>query len=567
MSPKRRFFARYSPHRISNRRIPMRRLNPIRKLLHKSSRRNTGTLLVAALVAVSLSWVVAANTANAAGTLRIANEGEPESLDPHFVTTVQTSRIIEDMFIGLATADPDGAAIPGAAESWNISTDGLTYTFIIRDHDWSDGVPVSAHDFVYAWKRILDPVIGSSYASLLYIVEGAEDYNSGNADADVVNIRAVSDSVLEVKLKSPAPYFLEQLTHQTSFAVPQHLLTRYDRTSQEWSKPENIVVNGPYKVTEWLPNVHVKLAKNNNFFDADNVFFDEAIYFSIEDRTTMLNKYRANEVDIARDIPSEQINLIQSELSDSLHIVPYQGIYYYAFNTSKPHLSDVRVRQALSMAIDRETITDKVLRTGEIAAYSLVPPGTGGYGEPAYTEWAKTPYDQRVENAKALLNDAGYGNKPLKVVLRYNTSENHKRIAVAIASMWKDIGVEAELFNTDGNTHYADLQQADFEIGRAGWISDYNDAQNFLYLLETRTGAFNYGQYSNSEFDSLMAQAENITNLTERAKVMRQAEVIAMDEQPLAPIYYYVSKQLVSPKIKGWRDNAPDKHNTRWLSF
>ncbi|MDA7984555.1 MAG: peptide ABC transporter substrate-binding protein [Alphaproteobacteria bacterium] len=522
--------------------------------------------------AILLALVTAAAViapAHAAGTLRIGSAGEPESMDPHFSSIVSTSYIIQEMFIGLTTADADGRAVPGAAESWNISTDGLTYTFILRDHTWSDGVPVSAHDFVYAWRRILDPEIAAKYASLLYIIDGAEDYNTGKSGAEVLQVRAVSDKVLEAKLKAPAPYFLEQLTHATSYPVPQHVLTRYDRTSQEWSKPENIVVNGPYKVTEWIPNVHVRLAKNENFFDADSVFFDEVVYFPLEDRTTMLNKFRAGEIDVARDIPSEQIDLIRREIPESLRIAPYQGIYYYAFNTARPPFDDVRVRRALSMTIDREVVAHKVLRTGEIPAYSFVAPGTGNYGAPANAEWAKTPYDERVEIAKGLLADAGYGDggRPLKVVLRYNTSENHKRVAVAISAMWKALGVETELFNTDVTTHYADLQQGDFEVARAGWISDYNDAQNFLYLLETRTGGFNYGNYSNPEFDRLMVEAENNTNLSQRANVMRQAEAIAMDDQPVAPIYYYISKQLVAPNLKGWRDNTTDKHNSRWLSF
>ncbi|MGR4000686.1 MAG: peptide ABC transporter substrate-binding protein [Alphaproteobacteria bacterium] len=567
MSLKRRFFAQYFPLHTPNGKNTMRRLNPSRKSFRKNIR-NIRAFPIIVLVAVSLSWVVVANTANAAETLRIGNFGEPETMDPHFVTTVETSYIIEEMFIGLTTADADGKTIPGAAESWKVSNDGLTYTFNLRDHLWSDGVPVSAHDFVYAWQRILDPVIGASYASLLYIVEGAEDYNAGKATADVLQVRAVSDNVFQVKLRVPAPYFIQQLTHQTSFPLPKHLLSQYERTSQEWSKPENIIVNGPYKVTEWVPNAQVKLVKNNNFFDADNVFFDEVIYFPSEDETTLFNKYRAGEINISRGLPAEQIDMIRRDFADSLRIAPSQSVYYYTFNTVKPPFDDVRVRRALSMLIDREAITDKVLRAGQIPAYSFVIPGTGGYGEPAYAKWANTPYDERVKIATQLLQDADYNSdNPLQLVLRYNTSEGHKRIAIAIAAMWKAVGVETELFNTDANTHYSDLQQGDFQVGRAGWSADYNDAQTFLYLLETRTGTFNYGRYSNPQYDSLMAQAEKISNLEERAKVMYQAETIAMDEQPIAPIYYYVSTALISPKIKGWRDNAPNKHNARWLSF
>ena len=517
---------------------------------------------------LALAFIATAHTALAAGTLRIGNDGEPESMDPHFTTTVQTSRILEDQFLGLTTPSAKGEAVPGAATSWNISSDGLTYTFNIRSHNWSDGVPVSAHDFVYAWKRILDPEIGATYASLLYIVDGAEDYNTGKAGADIVGVRAVSDSVLEVRLKAPAPYFLEQLTHQTAMPLPQHVVSKFPRTSQEWSKPENIQVNGPYKLASWTPNVEVRLKKNPGFYDAGNVFFDEVIFYSIEDRTTMVKRFRAGEIDIARDLPSEQIDLLRKEVGESVKIAPYNGIYYYAFNAKEAPMNSRDVRVALSMAIDREAVTDKVLRTGEVPAYSFVPPGSGNYGEPAWVTWRNTPYKERVATAKGLLENAGYSaDKPLKVVLRYNTSENHKRVAIAIAAMWKQLGVETELFNTDGVTHYDDLQNGDFQIGRAGWISDYNDAQNFLYLLEKRTGAFNYGRYDNSAFNKLMLEAEVTTDLDKRAEIMHQAETLAMADQPIAPIYYYVSKALVSPKVKNWHDNGPDKHNTRWLSF
>ena len=527
-------------------------------------------VIVAAVIAVSPSSDTAAPPpeSDAPRIIRIGSFGEPASMDPHFSTTVENGYIIDEMFIGLTTADADGVAIPGAAESWSISSDGLTYTFNLREHTWSDGTPVSAHDFVYAWRRILDPEVAASYASLLYVIAGGEEYNTGSAGADALQVRAVSDKVLEATLRAPAPYFLEQLTHTSLYPIPRHVAEQFDKASQDWTRPENIVVNGPYKLAEWVANAHVKLVRNDGFYDNGNVFFDEVVYFPLADETTLFNKYRAGEIDISRTIPSEQIDLIRREFADSLRIAPYQGVYYYAFNTATAPFDDVRVRRALSMAIDREAVTEKILRAGQIPAYSFVAPGTGGYGEPAYAEWAEVPYDERVEVARGLLAEAGYGvENPLEVVLRYNTSEGHKRIAIAIASMWKALGVEAELFNTDGNTHYADLQQGDFQVGRAGWIADYNDAQSFLYLLETRTGVFNYGRYSNAEFDALMARAENLTDLSERAEVMRRAEAIAMDEQPVAPIYYYVSTALVPPRVEGWRDNAPDKHNARWLSF
>ncbi|HBS21351.1 MULTISPECIES: peptide ABC transporter substrate-binding protein [Thalassospira] len=520
-------------------------------------------VLGTALLAGSMT-MLSTTHAQAEKILRVGNDGEPQSMDPHFISTVQTSRLSDDMFLGLLTYGPDGEPVPGAAESWTVSDDGMTYTFKIRDHNWSDGVPVTAGDFVAGWNRLLDPATGAEYASLLYIIEGAEAVNSGKEGAKLA-ATALDDKTLQVKLTAPAPYFLAQLTHQTAFPIPQHAIAKFGK---DWVKPENIVVNGPYKLTEWLPNVHSKLEKNAEFYDAANVPIDEVIYYTYEDRTAMQNRFRAGELDVARDIASEQISWLRDNLADSLRIAPYAGIYYYAIRTDKDMFKDVRVRKALSMAINREAITDSVLKTGELPAYSFVPPGTGNYGEPAYISWKDLSYNEKLEEAKKLLAEAGYGpDNPLKFTLRYNTSENHKRIAIAAQNMWKQIGVQAELFNTEGKIHYADLKVGNFEVARAGWIADYNDAQNFLFLGEERTGPLNYAAFDNPRYNELMLEAEKEGDLKKRASLMKQAEAIMMEAQPYIPIYYYVSKQLVSPKIEGWIDNAPDRHLTRWLDI
>ena len=528
--------------------------------LLKSSR---AFVLGTALIAGSMT-MLSTSQAQAEKILRIGNDGEPQSMDPHFISTIQTSRISDDMSLGLLTYGPDGQPVPGAAESWTVSEDGMTYTFKIRDHNWSDGTPVTAQDFIAGWERLLDPALGAEYASLLYIIEGAEEVNTGKDGAKLA-AKAIDVHTLEVKLTAPAPYFLAQLTHQTAFAIPRHVVEKYGR---DWVKPENIVVNGAYKLVEWVPNVHTKLVKNDEFYDAENVKIDEVIYYTYEDRTAMQNRFRADELDVARDIASEQISWLRDNLSDSLRIAPYAGIYYYAIRTDKEKFQDPNVRKALSLAINREAITDAVLKTGELPAYSFVPPGTGNYTEPAYVSWKDLSYGEKVAEAKKLMEAAGYtAENPLKFTLRYNTSENHKRIAIAVQNMWKQIGVDAELFNTEGKIHYADLKVGDFEVARAGWIADYNDAQNFLFLGEERTGPLNYAAFDNPRYNELMLAAENEGDLKKRAELMHSAEAIMMEAQPYIPIYYYVSKQLVSPKITGWIDNAPDRHLTRWLDI
>jgi oligopeptide transport system substrate-binding protein len=524
----------------------------------------TGPLgLVIGMLALCLT--VGITPALAGGTLRVATMGEPASLDPHKVSGTWENYVVGDMFVGLTTEDPSSKAVPGVAESWTISDDGKTYTFKLRKCVWSDGTPMTANDFVYSLRRILLPETAAEYASLLYIIKGAQAINEGKAAADTLAARAVDDYTLEIELTGPAPYFLELLTHYTAYPVPQHVI---EKVGKEWTKPENMVVNGPYKLVEWLPNTHVKLTKNDKFWDADKASLDDLVFYTQEDRAAVQKRFRAGEIDVAMDFASDQIDWLRKNMPDETRIAPYMGVYYYPINSAKEPFTDVRIRNALSMAVNRKAIVDKVLKTGELAAYSFVPPGVAYYDNPSEVTWKDVPYKERLAKARALLKEAGYGpDNPLKFTLRYNTSENHKRIAVAVVSMWKSIGVQAELFNSEVKVHYADLKQGDFDVARAGWIADYNDAQNFLYLLETRTGANNYGRYSNPEFDRLMLEAEVTADLQKRGELMRKAEALAMADQPVIPIYHYVSKNLVAKKVQGFVDNPKDIHRWRYVTL
>lgn len=516
------------------------------------------------LLALTAALVISAS-ALAGGTLRVATMGEPASLDPHKISGTWENYVVGDMFIGLTTENPKAAAVPGVAKSWTISDDGKTYTFSLRKSSWSDGTPLTADDFVYSMRRILLPETAAEYASLLYIIEGAEAINTGKAAAETLAVRPLDDLTLQITLTGPAPYFLELLTHYTAYPVPKHVIEKHGKM---WTKPENMAVNGPYRLMEWLPNTHVKLTRNDNYWDASSISLDDLTFYTQEDRAAVQKRFRAGEIDVAMDFASDQIGWLRKNLPAETRIAPYMGVYYYPINSSAEPFNDIRIRRALSMSINREAIVDKVLKTGELAAYSFVPPGVANYDSPAEVGWKDTPYKERVTRAKKLLQEAGYGpGKPLLLTLRYNTSENHKRIAVAVASMWKQIGVKTELFNSEVKVHYADLKQGDFQVARAGWIADYNDAQNFLYLLETRTGPNNYGRYSNPKYDSLMLEAEKTADLKKRSELMRAAETMAMADQPVIPIYHYVSKNLVSQKVVGFVDNPKDVHRWRYVSL
>ncbi|MGF1619336.1 MAG: peptide ABC transporter substrate-binding protein [Rhodomicrobiaceae bacterium] len=510
--------------------------------------------------------MIASAAAAGAVTLHLHNGGDPASLDPHKLSGNWEDRIAGDIFEGLVTEDIDAKPIHGQTEAWLISTDGLTYKFFLRnDIKWSDGKPVTAEDFVYAFRRIADPATASSYAYLQYPIKNARAINSGEIkDLTQLGVRAINEKALEITLESPTPYFLSALTHFTAYPVPKHVV---EAKGQDWVKIENIVTNGPYRPIEWVPGSHVKTEKNPEYYAVDDLQIDNVVFHVLEDQSAALRRYRAGEFDILTDFPADQYQWLEENHPGEARVAPFAGLYYYIMNSSKPPLDDARVRQALSMAINREVIGPQILGTGELPAYSWVPPGMNNYvDEPYRAEWADLDYGAKVERARALLADAGYGpDKPLKIQLRYNTNENHKRIAIAVSAMWKALGVETELFNAETKVHYAQLKQGQLEVARAGWLADYDDPINFLQLLHSGIQD-NYGRWKNAEFDALLDKAGQTQDLKERAKILYEAEKIAIDNTAAAPIYYYLSRNVVSPKIKGFRGNSFDKHRTRWLS-
>ena len=517
-------------------------------------------------VAISGALLTTPDTAMAAGTLRIANMGEPSSLDPHYISGTWESGIVGNMFMGLTTEAADGSIIPGAAKSWTVSDDGLVYTFTLRDHQWSDGEPVTAQNFADSLQRILKPESAAGYASLLYTIKGAELVNTAKSGPEALAVKVIDDKTLQITLEGPAPYFIAQLAHYTAYPVPTHQIKELGK---DWAKTKGMIGNGAFTLEEWTPNSQIRLVKNANFYDADNVSIDELVYYPQEDRSAVLKRVRAGEVDIQTDFASSDLKWLRKNMPDYVRIAPYIGIYYYPLNLNDEVLKDKRVRKALAMTIDREILTDKVLKSGEMPAYSFVPPGTGTYGKPVEVSWKDMPKKERIAEAQRLLKEAGYSKaNPPKLKLKYNTSENHKKVAIAIAAMWKKaLGVKTELYNSEVKVHYASLKTRDFQAARAAWIADYNDPQNFLNLMEARNPAQNYSDYNNASYNKLMRQAQLESDEAKRNEYMRQAEALAMDELPNIPIYYYVSKNLVHPKVKGWINNPTDIHRARYLSI
>jgi ABC-type oligopeptide transport system substrate-binding subunit len=523
-----------------------------------------GGTLAAALALVCL--IAATPPARAETVLRMATGGEPETLDPHKGALVIEDHILRNLFEGLVVQDPKGNIAPGVAERWSVSEDGLSYRFTLRANaKWSNGEPVTAGDFVYSLRRIEDPKVHSQVAEVLYPIKNAQEVNTGKLDVTALGVAAPDPRTVEITLKAPTPYFLHLLTLRTALPVNERNVARF---GEEWVKPGNMVSNGAYVLDDVKPNAHIRIVKNSNYWNAGNVAIDLVVFDPSTDSAAVLRRYRAGELDIIYGgLPNDQLAWLKQNMPKELHVAPSAAAAYYALNTTKPPLNDVRVRQALAMAINREVLVEKITLAGELPAYGFVPDGIANYTSQK-ASWAKMSQADRDAAAIKLMTEAGYGpRKPLSIKLALSTSENIKRIAVAIAAMWKKLGINIELVNTEFKVLVANLRQGDFEVGSYGWLADYNDAQHFLFPFETSTKQLNLSKFSNTDYDRLMAEASVTSDQRKRAQLMQQAEAILLREMPALPLYFPVSKNLVSTKVKGWEENLMNVVYVKNLSF
>jgi len=499
-------------------------------------------------------------------TLNRGNGAEPDTLDPHKAQGQWEYNIIGDMFIGLMTEDSAGNATYGAAESYTESADGLTYTFKIRDHVWSDGVPVTAHDYVYSFRRIADPKFAAQYVSILYPIKNMEAASSGKVPVDQIGVHAIDDKTLEMQFHFQVPYIAQLLTHFAAYGVPQHVVEKY---GDQWLQPQNIVVNGPYTLKEWRPNDHIQLVKNPRFFDAANVKIGTVFFYPTPDAEAALKRVRAGEFDLLDDsLPPQKIDWLKENMARELRLAPFILSRYVQFNIQRKPFNDVRVRTALSLAINREILCSRVERAGEQPAYALIPPGMPGYPMTAHAGFKATPMAQRIAKAKQLLADAGHGpNNPLSFDFAMILNSETKLISVALQEMWRGIGVNARLVPSDTQIHYSNLRGHQFDVAWSGWVADYRDPKNYLFLFESAVTDMNYGTYSNPKFDALMDQSDNARDPAARGKLLAAAEQILLDDAAIAPVFFGVTRDLVSPQVKGWIDNNINVNRTRFLSL
>lgn len=490
----------------------------------------------------------------------INNGAEPQSLDPSHIQGVPEHRIYMSLFEGLVINDPKTCrALPGVAQKWSVSPDGMTVTFTLRKNaKWSDGSKVTASDFVDGWLRTLAPETGAEYAYMIgMIVKGAEEYNGGNGKASDVGVKAINDTTLEVQLKSAAPYAIDMMTHYAFSPLPMKAIAKY---GDEWIKPGKFVGNGPFVLKDWKPQQYVLVEKSKTYWDNRNVKLKTIKFLPIEDNKTAYNMYKNGETDWNTGVALDLLDEIK--LRKDYQVAPQVATYYYIFNTTRAPLTDVRVRKALSMSVDKKTLVDKITKGGQIVADAISP------AMPPYVPPKGNPFN--VEQAKKLLAEAGYPNGQgfPKLTVIYNTNDGHKKIAEYIQQQWKNnLGIDISLQNQEWKTFLDTRSNShDFEIARAGWVGDYLDPNTFLDMFIKGSGN-NDGLYDNPKYDELIKKAPTLKG-DERYKAMQQAEGYLIDQdQAIMPLYYYVEQNLIdTTKWNGWYNNPLGIHNWKFIS-
>lgn len=493
------------------------------------------------------------------------NTAEPTTLDPQQMTTLPEFAIGGDLIIGLTTDAPDASVAPGMATRWETSPDGLVWTFHLRQADWSDGVPVTADDFVYAYRRILKPETAASYAYLVYLLKNGEAVSEGKLPPEALGARAIDDHTLELTLEHPAPHLPELLKHSAFYPVPKHTIERY---GADWVQPGRFVSNGPYVLKAWRLGDYVRVEKNPRFWDAAHVCIDRADFLPTADAVSAERRIKRGELDVNTSFQSNRITLLRRPgyLPEHVHTHVQLATTYIVFNTRRRQFADKRVRRALSEAIDREFLTGKLLRAGQAPAYSFVPPGIASYETGASFDYAHTPLEARQAEARALLAAAGYtARHPLHLEFQTGMTPDSLLLGEAIQADWSAIGVKVQLHPVEGQINFADLRARNFEVALASWSADFNDPTTFLTLMKSDTGPQNYGEYNSPRFDAFLAAADAEADLKARAHLLRQAEQTMLDDQNVAPIYFVVSRNLVTPQLSGWVDNVEDFHRIRWM--
>ncbi len=482
------------------------------------------------------------------------------TLDPHLATQASDFSVLSSLLEGLVAEDPvDLHPVPGVAERWEVSPDGLTYTFFLRaDAKWSNGDPVTAQDFIASWRRILTPSLGADYASLLYVIQGAQGFNKGLAGFEQVGLSAPDARTLRVTLEHPTGYFLSLLNHMAWFPVHLATIQKFgsvsDRTNP-WATPGKFVGNGPFNLTSWRAGQEIVVEKSATYWDNATVRLKGIHFHAIDSLDVEERAFRARQLHLTEALPPGKIEVYRRDAPNSLRIDPLLGTYFYRLNTTRPILNDMRIRRALALAVDRTAIVEKILRGGQLPAQAFTPPGTAGYTAAA---WVPTDFPA----ARQLLVDAGYpGGKGLPAFeLLFNTSETHRVIAEAIQEMWRrELGIEVRLANQELKGTLEARRAGSYQIMRSVWTGDFVDPASFLDIWRSDSGN-NYTGWKNPNYDALLFAAARETNEPARFALFQKAEALLLDAVPMIPIYHYTHVFLIQPSVKGWNSTLLDHH-------
>ncbi|MBA0166226.1 oligopeptide ABC transporter substrate-binding protein OppA [Pectobacterium sp. CFBP8739] len=531
-------------------------------MTHITTKKRVAAAIIAAL---SSTMAVSAIAATVPAGVQLAekqelvrnNGAEVSSLDPHKIEGVPESNVSRDLLEGLVISDVNGKTVPGVAESWD-NKDFKVWTFHLRkEAKWSDGTPVTAQDFVYSWQRLADPKTASPYASYLQYghLLNIDDIIAGKKSPDTLGVKAIDDHTFEVTLSEAVPYFYKLPVYAAMSPVNKAAIEKF---GDKWTQPQNWIGNGAYKLKDWVVNEKMVLERNPQYWDNAHTVINKVTYLPISSEVTDVNRYRSGEIDMTyNQLPIELFQKLKKEIPDEVKVNPYLCTYYYEINNQKPPFNDVRVRDALRMGLNQDILTNKVKNQGDIPAYGFVPPYIDGF-KAQTPEWFTWSQEKRNEEAKKLLAEAGYtAQKPLTLNLLYNTSDLHKKIAIAAASIWKqNIGVDVKLENQEWKTFLSSRHQGSYDIARGGWCADYNEPSTFLNSMLSDSSS-NTAHYKSKEFDALVAKSLQVKTDEERAEVYQQAEALLNKDAVIAPVYYYANTRLVKPYVGGLTGKDP----------
>ena len=523
-------------------------------------------LLLPALLLAGCSRAPQGETTGANAILVRGGGPEPDSLDPQKARGFEAQSILRDLCEGLTTLDRDGHVALGVARRWSVSLDGLTYTFDLRrEARWSNGDRVVAADFVAALRRLVDPATGSAYAQYIDVIANASDIVSGAKSADALGVAAPDEATVVMTLASPAPYFPTLLSHPATCPVHRPTLQQHPEAI---ARPGTMIGDGAFVLKEWVPGAYILALRNHHYWNDEATRLEGVRYLLISDENAELARYRGGELQVTFVVPRGQFDWIRTHLPDQLHVSPQLSTYYYGFNLRRaPFKDQPKLRRALSLVIDREKLTRLVLRVGELPAYGWVPPGVDNYTSQSF-DYRELPMDARVAEAQRLYRESGYSREnPLRFELRYNAAEVHTKLALAIASMWKEaLGAEVRLTQVEFKSLLQDIDRGDVEMFRSSWVGDYNDAYTFAQVLKSDFGV-NLVHYSSPRYDALLRSAARQQAPLPRSALLEEAERVMLGDHPLLPLYFYVNKHLVKPEVLGWYDNVMNVVYSRDLAL